>query len=565
MVLFVTILSSVFFLVGILFMVNHHRFSLQANLKVRAQLLLKSISEESKIDILLEDPIALEIISREYLNLDNNINGLSFYRSDGTKIFGNLNSQVPIEFMGFSSSNLENGFVTTIEVNDEVGKRIGLISLSYSKNTLTKLVSHLAYRLIIMSIIFIVIISFILTWLTRLIYMVSKKEAQVASDLKLAETNSEMQKSFLANMSHELRTPLSAIIGFSKILRKNVQKKQNQINLQHVKEAAETMLVLINDILDFSKIESGIMTLENSDFDINNLLKSVCNSLIPKVPAQVYFDYKSSIKKNNIVYGDYYRVKQILVNVINNAVKYTEEGKITIRHSCSLVEGKILFECTVIDTGIGIGQSSIDDIFTAFKQVHKKDELKNDIVGTGLGLSIVKTLVKRMEGNIICKSEIGKGSTFNFHIKLGVGNINNIESKLIDDIEDIELIKFTSKNHFLVAEDNKLNQLLIENTLKNLGISCDIVANGQEVLDILERNEYDLILMDVQMPILGGVETTSIIRKIQSSFSDIPIIAVTANAIKGDKEYYLESGMNGYVAKPVKENLLVDELKRFVK
>ncbi len=553
--------SSIFFLFGVMFLVGQHRNSLEEGLRLRSQLVLKAIAMESKIDMLLEDTIALDMKTIEYFKSDADINGMAFYQPDGELIFGDIKSQPPTKFSMINYVQLQTGFVGTIKVIDETNIPIGMISISYQNNTLKKMVSSLTIRLVIMSFMFLFGICIILIWLTRLIHHVTEQEAQTASDLKLAKTNSEMQKSFLANMSHELRTPLNAIIGFLKILSKKVKKQENKTNIKYVLDASETMLVLINDILDFSKIESGVMKLENDNFDLNKAIDSVCNSLTPKVPDQVYFDFDSKIEELNIVYGDYHRVKQILTNVINNAIKYTEKGKISVTRKCTLVNGRIFFECSVSDTGIGIEKKAIKQIFTAFKQVHEKREVNKDMIGTGLGLSIVKTLVGKMNGKVWCESIKGKGSKFNFQIYLGIGNKNEIKTGISKDLGVAKTLKTT---HVLVAEDYVFNQYLIENTLKNMNITCDIAENGQEVLDKLETGGYDLILMDIQMPVLGGVKTTEIIRASKWSYKDIPIIAITANAIKGDKDYYLQSGMNGYVSKPVDENQLLEELKRFI-
>jgi len=561
MVAIITGASSIFFLIGVMILVGQHRNSLEEGLRLRSELVLKAIAMESKIDILLEDTVALDMKTVEYFNSDADINGMAFYHPDGTLIIGDIKTKPPIKFKEINYIHMETGFVGTIQVIDETNTLIGMISISYQNNTLKKMVFSLTIRLVMMSFMFLFGICIILIWLTRLIHRVSEQEAQTAADLRLAKTNSEMQKSFLANMSHELRTPLNAIIGFSKIIRKNVKQKETQTNIKYVLDASESMLILINDILDFSKIESGAMQFENEDFDINKAINSVCNSLAPKVSDQIYFDFDSLIEGHHIVFGDYHRVKQILINVINNAIKYTDKGVIRVTRKCSLVNGRILFECEVSDTGIGIKQAAIKQVFTAFKQVHKKGEVNKNIMGTGLGLSIVKTLVDKMNGKVWCESEKGQGSTFYIQIYLGVGNEAGIQTSAP---KEIGLIKTIKKTHLLVAEDYVFNQYLIENTLKNMGITCDIAENGQEVLDKLDTGEYDLILMDIQMPILGGVEATKIIRNSKWDYKDIPIIAITANAIKGDKDYYLQSGMNGYVSKPVAEVQLLEELKRFI-
>jgi signal transduction histidine kinase/CheY-like chemotaxis protein len=416
------------------------------------------------------------------------------------------------------------------------------------------MVSTLAIKLVMLSLVFILVIGFVLIRMVRLVQKVTERDATNKAELESEKKNSNMQKSFLANMSHELRTPLNAIIGFSKMLKKTREDKNDQTSLNHLLDASNTMLYLINDILDFSKIESGEMDLNFEDFDVASLLKSVCDSLRPKVSDKVYFNYDFQIDTHHHVYGDPNRVKQILLNVINNAVKYTKHGEIKIIPECIMIEEKVVFRCSVADTGIGISETLLPTIFTPFKQVHNKVGAKTTIVGTGLGLAIVKSLLDLMDGKVWCESEKDKGTVFYIEITFPVGEVKE-ELKRTEKFNFNDL-KLVDSAHVLVAEDNHFNQLIIQNTLKNSGITCDIASNGEEVLKFLETGKYKLILMDIQMPVLGGVETTGKIRDCQKPYNELPIIALTANAIKGDMEYYLSAGMDGYVSKPIDDFML---------
>ncbi|HIA12879.1 MAG TPA: response regulator [Flavobacteriales bacterium] len=552
-------LSLVFF-IGIDFLLAQHKTSLEDGLKLRSHLILQALSTESKVDLVLDDTLSLGKRTLRYFKSDEDLAGIAFYHSNRTRIVGNIKTPVPDNFRKYGYQGFDNLLITTAKVYDEGYALIGYVSVSYRTSTFMRMALDLRNKLALMSLVSIIIIAAILFWLIRLIENSTISEAKKAVELEIAQNNTVMQRSFLANMSHDLRTPLSAIIGFSKLLQQNIKKEINITNINHVLDASDSILVLINDILDFSKIESGEIGLEYEHFNLNKAVNSVCHSLTPKVSDQVYFDFKSEIKSHQIVYGDYYRVKQILTNIINNAIKYTQQGSIIVKSEC-LEEGEgILFQCSVSDTGIGIIEGAQDEVFNAFKRVHHRDEVKKNTIGTGLGLSIVKHLIEVMKGRIWFDSTKGVGTTFYFEIPFQPG----IEEKMASVKKNDLKIPVQTKAHVLIAEDYELNQYLLQNTLSNMGISSDVASNGKEAISLLEDNGYDLILMDIQMPVMGGIKATEIIRKSQKDYNKIPIIALTANAIKGDKEYYLASGINGYVSKPIDENILYQEMKKFL-
>lgn len=543
------------------YLINTHQKNLEESINIRSNFMLHIISMESNLDILLLDTIALEKKIKNYLTRNPDISGISFFQGNGKIITGTLPIITKKGMQKNYHKKVGDQLISTIKVLNNNGDNLGFISISYGSSTLNQMTKNLTNKLIVMTILLLFIVSFILIKLMRIISFSTTREAQNLAKLELIKKKAEIQKSFLANMSHELRTPLNGIMGFTKLLLNNITKKENLTHLNYVMDSSQSMLTLINDILDFSKIESGEMVLEDEDFDINALVINICKFLAPKIPNSIYFNHDSLPKEKLYVYGDKQRTRQVLINIINNAIKYTEKGSITIKSESYLKNKIILFRCSIKDTGIGINEKSKKNIFTAFKQVHKKEELTKDIVGTGLGLSISKTIVEKMNGKIWFKSKKGKGSTFYFEIYLKEGNKKNIKNNSFTP----QKLNYQTNAHIIIAEDNHINQLLIEKSIEKIGITFDFANNGQEVIDLLKGDrKYDLILMDLQMPVMGGIEATKKIRQSNWKHNKIPIIALTANAIKGDKEFCLKSGMNGYVSKPIDDSTLIEELKQHI-
>lgn len=371
------------------------------------------------------------------------------------------------------------------------------------------------------------------------------------------------KEQFLANMSHEIRTPVNGIAGMVNLLTSTMQSNEQSKYLNAIKHSADNLKVIINDILDFSIIESGKVSLEKIGFDIDYQIKSVINSLELQASEKKlkinYFKKGGNIK---IVLGDPVRLSQILINLINNAIKFTNEGEITINLLCEPKEENIaLAKFEVIDTGIGMSDNKLDHIFDTFKQAD--ESITRKYGGTGLGLAISKQLVELQGGTIKVKSEVDFGTTFSFYIPYKRGR-------------DIDLIHYPDggKEGFrksdqkkfddyriLLVEDNDINRLYASTILKKWDCDCDEAVNGEMALEMHKKNHYDLILMDVHMPVMDGLEATQIIRQsFDPPKNDIPIIAFTANAIKGDQKEYLDIGMNDYITKP----FVPDELHRLI-
>lgn len=389
-----------------------------------------------------------------------------------------------------------------------------------------------------------------------------KKNTELAL-IQAKETALESEKAkehFLANMSHEIRTPMNSIVGFTDLLlAEDVTDKQREY-LDAIKWSSENLLGVINDILDFSKIESGNIELEKTPMDIRKLVESCVRSFVhnqkkEKVALNVQIDPAVP----TILDGDPVRLNQILTNLVSNSLKFTEEGEVRVEITQSGQEyGRHQLKFVVSDTGIGIPPNKVDSIFETFTQA-TPDTLRK-YGGTGLGLPIVKRLVELFGGNIKVESQVGVGSRFEFAITLARGEEVQMVEKSKTNLNGVSGIRL------LVVEDHPLNQLLIKASLKGQDIDFDLVNNGKEAIDKLNNQSYDLILMDIHMPEMGGIKATQIIRNVFSEPKrSIPIIAMTASAIRSDLEACLKTGMDDYIPKPFKAEELYAKILKWVR
>ncbi|MFY7908653.1 MAG: PAS domain S-box protein [Emticicia sp.] len=387
-------------------------------------------------------------------------------------------------------------------------------------------------------------------------YTIKKQaESDLINAKNLAEQAVCAKDTFLANMSHEIRTPLNAIIGFTELI---TQSKLDATQLEFVNNiqiAGDNLLLIINDILDLSKIESGQLLIESYPFNLKSTLKHIYDLLKVKASKNdIDFSLFLDSEMPEFVVGDKGRINQIMMNLAGNALKFTESGEVIISvKKTAETDDTVTLKFSVKDTGIGISDDKIVAIFDRFTQAEASTTRK--FGGTGLGLNIVKQLVELQNGQIQVKSKLGVGSDFYFSLTFPKVKSSVIETIIGNDLNHNSLGKLS----ILLCEDNELNQHLARNVIKKFGFELDIAINGEEGIKLLLQNKYDLILMDLQMPVKDGYQTTIYIREVLKL--NIPIIAMTAHSLVGEQQKCFDIGMNAYVAKPFKQQDLLNKIR----
>jgi signal transduction histidine kinase len=361
---------------------------------------------------------------------------------------------------------------------------------------------------------------------------------------------------FLANMSHEIRTPLNSVIGFSEQLSQDQLTAQQREQVEAIKSSSEMLLDLVNDILDFSKYEVGKINFDKVSFVPLDTINEVFNSIaIQAAKKGIMLEKQISFKEDICMEGDTLRLKQVIMNLLSNAIKFTNKGSVVLKADILSVSKKQgILKIEIIDTGIGIEQKDLDMIFDEFAQVNYSTS-KNKHKGTGLGLAICKKIVELQKGKISVASEINKGSKFSFEIPYELCDSANQKQKNLA----ISNVEHLAGKKVLLVDDNKINILLAQTVIKKYKILADVAYDGQQAFDLFEKNKYDLILTDIQMPIMGGVELTRLIRKYaDGQKSKIAILGITANVLEEDRDRYIASGINDLVLKPYSEKELID-------
>ncbi len=407
------------------------------------------------------------------------------------------------------------------------------------------------------------LLIFLVITIMYILWKIYRNENELIESSQKSSQYALSKSRFLTNMSHEIRTPLNSVVGFSEQLsQSNLTEEQSQ-QVSAIRSSSAMLLDVVNDILDFSKYEKGKVSFDKISFLPFDSINDVFNSIeIQAINKKIQFKKEVDFNSNLCFSGDSLRLKQVIMNLLSNAIKFTEKGSVSLKAEVIPISKKTsLLKIQVIDTGLGIANEDINMIFDEFAQV-KYSSKKIKQKGTGLGLAICKKIVEHQGGKIEATSELGKGSIFSFEIPYDICTLESIlESKNVNSVK----VDGLQGKRILLADDNKMNILLAQTVLKKYSLEIDIAYDGKQAFILFENNEYNLILTDIQMPEMGGIELTRIIRASRDkSKNRVPILGVTANVLEEDRKKYIESGINELVLKPFSEKELMDKINQYI-
>ena len=395
--------------------------------------------------------------------------------------------------------------------------------------------------------------------------LLEKKFKAISEKAEMLEHEIKSTELFLASMSHEIRTPLNGIIGMTEVLDEMSLSQEQKEYVSIIRESSNNLRVIVNDVLDVSKLNAGKMELESIPFDLFTKIEASVGIFKPKIDEkEITLEFSTDPMIPRQVIGDPTRLSQVIINLVSNALKFTDkDGKINVTAEYIDQENdEVTFKVSVSDSGIGLTQEQQEKIFEAYSQATASTARQSG--GTGLGLTISNKIMNAMGTELEVESEEGEGATFFFVITMKVDTQPSIpvEEK---EVEVVEKSQKLDDIHVLVAEDNPINQKLIKIVLENFGLNVTLTSNGQEAYEARINNRYDLIFMDIQMPVMGGVESTHSILEYEKENGEahIPIIALTANALPGDKEKYMSEGMDDYATKPLDVKIIEKLIRQY--
>jgi signal transduction histidine kinase/CheY-like chemotaxis protein len=391
-------------------------------------------------------------------------------------------------------------------------------------------------------------------------WKIFRNDQEIIDYSNSAEEYAQLKSKFLAGMSHEIRTPLNSVIGFSEQLSQEELPPSQKEQVAAIRKSSEMILDLVNEILDFSKYETGKMNFESAPFMLTQTVEEVLTTMnIHALKKQISLESNVKIDDNTCCEGDKMRLKQVLMNLIGNAIKFTRKGKVTVNAAINTTtDNNFILKMSVVDTGIGIEKNAIPHVFDEFSQVAEAQKATRH-KGTGLGLAICKKIIELQGGSIKVTSTPGQGSVFSFslplkHVTEGIyANESTMNNDIMSDV--------VKDKYVLLADDNKLNVLLAKTILKKWNIKCDVAYDGQEALDLFIVNNYDMVLTDIQMPVMDGLQLTRHIRDFADPVkSNVIIMALTANVMKEDRDIYFSTGVNDVILKPFLEKDLIEKI-----